>query len=149
MKLKLGIIGAGNIATAHIQNILDGNCPNIEIAAVADRKENRRQWAAEKLTGARIFAEGSDLIAAQCCDAVLIAVPHYQHPRLAIEAFRAGQHVMCEKPAGVYTLQVREMIAEADKHPEGRVPGLTLAAVCDTDPARLAYAAGAWPGVAC
>lgn len=32
---------------------------------------------------------------------------------------------------------------------EGRVPGLTLAAVCDTDPARLAYAASAWPGVAC
>lgn len=31
----------------------------------------------------------------------------------------------------------------------GRVPGLTLAAVCDIDPARLAYAAKAWPGVAC
>ena len=26
--------------------------------------------------------------------------------------------MLCEKPAGVYTLQVREMIAEADKHPE-------------------------------
>ena len=118
MKLRLGIIGAGNIASAHIQNVLDGKCPNIEIVAVADRKESRRQWAAEKLPDARIFTEGSDLIAAKCCDAVLIAVPHYQHPTLAIEAFRAGQHVMCEKPAGVYTLQVREMIAEADKHPE-------------------------------
>ena len=117
MKLKLGMIGAGNIATTHIQNILDGKCPEIEIAAVADRKESRRQWAAQKLPGARVFAEGSELIAAKCCDAVLIAVPHYQHPELAIEAFRAGQHVMCEKPAGVYTLQVRQMIAEADKHP--------------------------------
>ena len=104
MKLRLGIIGAGNIASAHIQNVLDGKCPNIEIVAVADRKESRRQWAAEKLPDARIFTEGSDLIAAKCCDAVLIAVPHYQHPTLAIEAFRAGQHVMCEKPAGVYTL---------------------------------------------
>lgn len=118
MKLRLGIIGAGNIASAHIQNVLDGKCPNIEIVAVADRKESRRQWAAEKLPDARIFTEGSDLIAAKCCDAVLIAVPHYQHPTLAIEAFRVGQHVMCEKPAGVYTLQVREMITEADKHPE-------------------------------
>ena len=92
MKLRLGIIGAGNIASAHIQNVLDGKCPNIEIVAVADRKESRRQWAAEKLPDARIFTEGSDLIAAKCCDAVLIAVPHYQHPTLAIEAFRAGQH---------------------------------------------------------
>lgn len=115
MKLRLGIIGAGNIASAHIQNVLDGKCPNIEIVAVADRKESRRQWAAEKLPDARIFTEGSDLIAAKCCDAVLIAVPHYQHPTLAIEAFRAGQHVMCEKPAGVYTKAVREMNEAAEK----------------------------------
>ena len=45
-------------------------------------------------------------------------MPHYQHPPLAIEAFEHGKHVMCEKPAGVYTLQVREMMAAADKHPE-------------------------------
>lgn len=118
MKLRLGMIGAGNIATAHIHNILEGKCPDIEITAVADRKESRRQWAREHLPDAAIFAEGSDLIAARPCDAVLIAVPHYQHPPLAIQAFRAGLHVMCEKPAGVYTLQVREMNAEADRHPE-------------------------------
>ena len=58
MKLRLGIIGAGNIASAHIQNVLDGKCPNIEIVAVADRKESRRQWAAEKLPDARIFHRG-------------------------------------------------------------------------------------------
>lgn len=118
MKLRLGIIGAGNIAATHVQNVLDGKCPDIEITAVADRKESRRRWAQEKLPGAAIFCEGSELIAARPCDAVLIAVPHYQHPPLAIEAFRAGLHVMCEKPAGVYTLQVREMMAEADRHPE-------------------------------
>ena len=118
MKLRLGMIGAGNIATAHIHNILEGKCPDIEITAVADRKESRRQWARERLPDAAIFAKGSDLIAARPCDAVLIAVPHYQHPPLAIQAFRAGLHVMCEKPAGVYTLQVREMNAEADRHPE-------------------------------
>lgn len=118
MKLRLGMIGAGNIATAHIRNILDGKCPDIEITAVADRKESRRQWAREQLPDAAIFAEGSDLIAAKPCDAVLIAVPHYQHPPLAIQAFRAGLHVLCEKPAGVYTLQVREMNEEADRHPE-------------------------------
>ena len=118
MKLRLGIIGAGNIAATHVQNVLDGKCPDIEITAVADRKESRRRWAQEKLPGAAIFCEGSELIAARPCDAVLIAVPHYQHPPLAVEAFRAGLHVMCEKPAGVYTLQVREMMAEADRHPE-------------------------------
>ena len=118
MKLKLGIIGVGNIASAHIGNVLEGRCPEIEITALADRKESRREWARERIPTAAIFAEGTELIHSGTCEAVLIAVPHYQHPTLAIEAFRAGLHVMCEKPAGVYTLQVREMDTEADRHPE-------------------------------
>ena len=116
--LKLGIIGAGNMGSAHAKNIVDGKCPDIVITAMADRKESRREWVRDNVPGVQIFAEGSELIASGVVDAVLIAVPHYQHPTLAIAAFEHGLHVMCEKPAGVYTLQVREMIAVADRHPE-------------------------------
>ena len=116
--LKLGIIGADNMGSAHATNILEGKCPDIIITAMADRKESRREWVRDNVPGVQIFAEGSELIASGVVDAVLIAVPHYQHPTLAIAAFEHGLHVMCEKPAGVYTLQVREMIAVADRHPE-------------------------------
>ncbi len=116
--LKLGIIGAGNMGSGHAKNILGGKCPEITITAMADRKASRRDWVKENVPGAEIFTEGSDLIKSGKCEAVLIATPHYQHPTLAAEAFEAGLHVMCEKPAGVYTLQVRDMIAAADKHPE-------------------------------
>ena len=116
--LKLGIIGAGNMGSAHAQNILEGKCPEIIVTAMADRKESRRAWIREKVPDAQVFSEGADLIRQADCDAVLIAVPHYQHPELAILAFENGKHVMCEKPAGVYTLQVREMNAAADAHPE-------------------------------
>ncbi len=116
--LRLGIIGVGNMGSGHTKNILEGKCPEIQITAMADRKESRRQWIHENVPDAQVFTEGSELIASGACDAVLIAVPHYQHPTLAIDAFNHGLHVMCEKPAGVYTLQVREMNAEADKHPE-------------------------------
>ena len=117
-KIHLGIIGAGNIGSAHISNVLAGLCPEIEITAAADRRESRRAWIREKLPDIRIYNEGSDLIADGQCEAVMICVPHYQHPGLAIDAMRHGLHVLVEKPAGVYTLQVREMNAEADKHPE-------------------------------
>ena len=116
--LKLGIIGAGNIAGTHVRNIQEGRVPGVVIAAMADRKESRRQWVRDTVPEAQVFEEGSQLIASRVCDAVLIATPHYQHPVLAKEAFAHGQHVMCEKPAGVYTLQVREMNAAADEHPE-------------------------------
>ena len=116
-KVRLGIIGAGNIGTGHIGNILDGQCPEIEIAAVADRRESRRSWVREVLPGIPVFTEGEELIASGLCDAVFICVPHYQHPPLAISALKHNLHTLVEKPAGVYTLQVREMNEEADRHP--------------------------------
>lgn len=115
-KVRLGIIGVGNMGSGHAANILAGKCPEIELTAVADRREARRQWAKATLPeGTAIFEEGSDLIQSGLCDAVHICTPHYQHPTLAMEAFAAGLHVMCEKPAGVYTKAVREMNEAAEK----------------------------------
>ncbi len=116
--LRLGIIGIGNIGSAHCDRIINSETPEITLAAVADRSKARRDWGRANLPqGTLIFSEGTELIESGCCDAVVIATPHYQHPELAIAAFQSGLHVMCEKPAGVYTLAVREMIQEADKHP--------------------------------
>ena len=114
-KVRLGIIGFGNMGTGHTKNIMDGKCPEIELTAIADRKEERRAAAHETVPGAQIFTEGEDLIKSDACDAILIAVPHYQHPGLAMLGFENGKHVMCEKPAGVYTLEVRKMNEAAAK----------------------------------
>ena len=118
-KIRLGIIGIGNMGSEHCRLILSGQTPEIALTCVADPRQDRRDWAQQTLpAGTGIYADGMSLIRAHACDAVLIATPHYQHPPLAIEAFKNGLHVMVEKPAGVYTLQVREMNAEADRHPE-------------------------------
>ncbi len=115
-KVRLGIIGIGNMGSGHLKNILEGKVPEMEVTAVADRQEGRRAWAKENLPeSVVIFEEGTDLNAAGVCDGVLIAVPHYQHPELTIDAMSHGLHVMCEKPAGVYTKQVREMNDAAKK----------------------------------
>ena len=117
-QVRLGIIGVGNIGTGHVENYLAGLCPEVVITAAADRRESRRVWIKEHLPDAAVFNEGEDLIASGKCEAVMVCVPHYQHPGLAISAMRHGLHVLVEKPAGVYTLQVREMNEEADRHPE-------------------------------
>ena len=115
-KVRLGIIGIGNMGTAHVKSLTEGKVPDIELAAVADENPARLEWAAS-LLGSQfpVYTSGSGLIAnarnvsGGGIDAVLITTPHYQHPPLAIEAFKAGLHVLCDKPAGVYTTQVREM----------------------------------------
>lgn len=109
-KVRMGIIGVGNMGSGHAGNIVAGHCPEMELTAVCDIDPARLQWAAEHLppTVAR-FDDAEAMMTSGRIDAVLIAVPHYDHPRLAIAAFRHHLHVMCEKPAGVYTRQVREM----------------------------------------
>lgn len=115
-KVKIGIIGIGNMGTSHAKTITEGKVSELELVAVADRQEGRRQWCKEHLPETiQIFEEGSDLIASGLCDAVLVAVPHYQHPELSMEALQHNLHVLCEKPAGVYTKQVREMNEAAAK----------------------------------
>lgn len=115
-KVRLGIIGVGNMGSGHARSIIEGKVPDMELVAVADLKESRRTWAKETLPETvQIFESGDALIEARCCDAVLVAVPHYDHPRFVIKAFEYGLHAMSEKPAGVYTRQVREMNEAAAK----------------------------------
>ena len=109
-QVKLGIIGLGNMGSGHCNNILAGLTPEIKLTAAADLRQSRRDWAKETLPDdVVLFENGEQLIESGLCDAVIIATPHYEHPRLAILAFEHGLHVMSEKPAGVYTKQVREM----------------------------------------
>jgi len=49
------------------------------------------------------------------CDAILVETPHYQHPEIVIDCLKRGIHVICDKPAGVYTKQVKEMNEAASK----------------------------------
>ncbi len=118
-KIRLGIIGIGNMGSGHACSVVDGKCPDFELKAVADINPARREWAAERLGKDVAFFDSAEaMLDSGLVDACIIAVPHYDHPRLAIECMKRSIHVMVEKPAGVYTKQVREMNEMADQHPE-------------------------------
>lgn len=108
-KLKIGIIGYGNIGGSHVRNLMAGKVPKMELGAVCDNDEERRKSFTESYPEIPVFESAEDLYKSGICDVVLIAVPHYDHPSLAIKAFEYGLNVVTEKPAGVYTKQVREM----------------------------------------
>ena len=119
-KIKLGIIGIGNMGSGHASNIKNGECPDIEITAIADNNSERLAWAKEQEYGENIkfFDNAIDMLDSGVIDSCLIAVPHYDHTVFAIECMKRNIHIMVEKPAGVYTKQVIEMNEEAQKHPE-------------------------------
>ncbi len=125
--VKFGIIGVGNMGSGHLRSFLEERIPGGVVTAVADIDPERLRTAETtllkfkqdkpQLPDIALFSDADEMIKTADIDAVIVSVPHYDHPRYAIAAFKAGKHVMCEKPAGVYTAQVKEMIAEADRHP--------------------------------
>ncbi|MBP3655206.1 MAG: Gfo/Idh/MocA family oxidoreductase [Clostridia bacterium] len=118
-KIRLGVIGVGNMGSGHASRVVDGECPDFVLTAVADINPARREWAARRLgEDVAFFDTAEAMLDSGLIDACIIATPHYDHPGLAIECMKRSIHVMVEKPAGVYTRQVREMNEEADRHPE-------------------------------
>ena len=115
-EVRLGIIGIGGMGTNHALNIVKGLVPGMRLTAVADINDARLKWAKENLPeNIKSFSDGKALIGSGECDAVLIATPHYFHPEYVIYALTHGLHAISEKPAGVYTKQVREMNEVAEK----------------------------------
>lgn len=107
--IRFGIIGMGNMGTAHAKNFLKGDIRELRITAVADIVPEKLEWSAENLPWAKRYNSATELMESGEVDAVIICVPHYFHPPLVIEALKNNLHVVSEKPAGVYTKQVREM----------------------------------------
>ena len=117
-KVRYGIIGLGNQGSTYTTKIFDGGkaCDAI-VTAFCDNDPAKIDAHKAKTTNkdAVYFTDYIELLDSGLCDAVLVEVPHYQHPEMVIECLKRGIHVICEKPAGVYTKQVKEMNAVAEK----------------------------------
>ena len=109
-KLKIGIIGAGQIAYKHIEKIREHS--QAEVAAVADINEVRRREFASQFNLPKSYASAEELIADRAIHAVSIALPNALHAATAIAALNAGKHVLLEKPMAM-NLNEAEKIADA------------------------------------
>lgn len=115
---RLGIIGAGNMGSGYIRLFRDGAIRNGELVAVCDIDQGKRERAKSLLPSIEVYEDYEEMLDRAGLDAVIITTPHYLHPPIAVKAMRKGLHVLSDKPAGVFTKQVRAMNEEARLHPE-------------------------------
>ena len=115
-EVRFGLIGLGAMGMAHAKTLLD-DVPNARLcaAATANRAHRAELLALPGAEAVQVFDTPADMYASGLIDAVLIATPHRLHVAQAVEAFRAGMHVLLEKPTGVTTQEVRLLNAEADR----------------------------------
>ncbi len=108
-KIRLGIIGVGNMGTSHFNN-----CRNIEgmdVTAVCDIDPNRIKDMEVKK-----FSDSRELIRSGLVDAVLVSTPHYDHTTIGIDVLENGLHLLVEKPISVTMTDAERLIrAHKDK----------------------------------
>ena len=113
-RVRLGIIGMGNIGGYHADYLLAGKVNRCELVAVCSTSPNKLENYKSK--GLKIFDDGEKLIRSGAVDAVIIATPHYQHSSLGIAALEAGLHLMSEKPIAAHKADAERLIAAHKKN---------------------------------
>ncbi|MFJ7725154.1 Gfo/Idh/MocA family protein [Neobacillus sp. NPDC097160] len=112
-KLRIGIIGVGGIAQGrHIPAFLQLS-DSCEITALSDVNIKRAKEIAEKHSISYVFEDYSELFSK--VDAVCICTPNKFHAEITIAAFKAGVHVLCEKPMALSANESEAMIAASQK----------------------------------
>ncbi len=112
-KVRLGIIGLGNIGRFHADYLLNGKIDRAEVKAVSDAIPANL----ERYKQLKTFTQSEDLIRSGLVDAVIIATPHYFHTSLGIDALGQGLHVLVEKPISVHRADCERLLA-AHKDPK-------------------------------
>jgi len=108
----VGIIGLG-FGRAHIAAFQANGC---RIVAVSQRDETAAKTIASQYGIERVFARWEDLIDRARPEIVVIATPPHLHLAVAVRAFAAGAHVLCEKPIAMTRAEAETMLIAAAKH---------------------------------
>ena len=114
-KIKVAVIGTGNISHSHIQGYLKN--PNVELYAFCDINETQLKYMAEKYGVTRTYTD-KDVMLKELpeIDAVSVCTWNSQHAPCTIAALNAGCHVICEKPMATCAAEAEEMKAAAEKN---------------------------------
>lgn len=121
-KVRVAIIGVGNMGSAHASCILKGQVQGMVLSALCDTNQERLQIYREKYPSIRTFLNYQDLFKSGLADAVIIATPHKYHACIAEDAFRSNLHVMVEKPVDISVSAARKLNQVAKE--SGKVFGI-------------------------
>ena len=111
MSMRLGIVGCGAIGTIHAAA---AGRQGVKVVGAWDIHASRAKALCES-HGGKACASLDDLLSMKEIDAVVVAVPNNLHAPLAIQALRAGKHVLLEKPMAMSMAECREIASEAAK----------------------------------
>lgn len=113
--IRVGVIGTGGIGTDHATKLARSISGSM-VSAVTDIDRARAEGVAAQVGGARVFADGFELIRSDEVDAVLVASIGETHAGFTLAAIEAGKPVLCEKPLAPTTAECEQILAAEVAH---------------------------------
>ncbi len=108
----VAVIGAGNIAAAHIDAVQ--RLPNAKLTGIASRTPEKARALAQKHR-VKAYDSVDDAVADPAVQVVAICTPSGAHLEPALAAIAAGKHVVVEKPLEVTVARSRQLIEAAER----------------------------------
>jgi len=96
-RLKVGVIGVGRVAMAHLNAAMDLR-DQVELMAIADIRGDRVKEVAKGFGVKNVYPDYRDLLADREIEAVIVCLPNYLHHPVCVDAARAKKHILVEKP---------------------------------------------------
>ena len=112
--VRTGVVGVGNMGTAHATTLYENRIHGMKLAAVCDVAEDRLRYCSEHFQNVPQFRDYHEMIRSGLLDALIVAVPHRLHSVIASESLDAGLHTLTEKPEDVMTSRARSLNRHAE-----------------------------------
>ena len=109
---RLGLVGAGRMGRTHLRAL--AGSASVAVTAVVEPVEAARTAIAER--GLPTFTDLAQLLDTKGVDGVLIAAPSDLHASLVVQVAEAGLPVLCEKPCGLSSVEIREIEQAVERH---------------------------------
>ena len=113
-KIRIGIIGTGNISNNHLRAYKSN--PDVEIYALCDIKKELLERVGREHGVTRLYTDKDEMLKLAELDAVSVCTWNSAHAECVIAALNAGTHVLCEKPMSITVEEARIMKETADKN---------------------------------
>jgi predicted dehydrogenase len=116
-QIRTVVIGFGGMGSQYAKYIHDGTVEGMILTGICCRNAAGQARIRELYPDVAVYADVDDTFDhADDFDAVVIVTPHATHVEIGKKAFAHGKHILCDKPAGISTKEVRELLA---LQPEG------------------------------
>lgn len=120
INIRWGILSTANIA---IESVIPAmlHSEYSTVTSIASRNIKKAERIANKFQIPKYYGSYQELLDDAEVEAVYIPLPNHLHVPWAIKALKAGKHVLIEKPIAISSLEAKELLDEAKKHPRLKI----------------------------